>query len=117
MRFRISVCLTAVCLCVVAASSARAATIVVPAGGDLQAAINAAQPGDVITLAPNATYSGNFVLPNKGAIGDYITIRSAAPDALLPAAGVRMTPDYATQLPKLKSPNSMSALRTAAAAN
>ncbi len=36
--------------------------------------------GDVITLAPGATYVGNFVLPNKGAIDDYITIRSAAPD-------------------------------------
>ena len=45
---------------------ANAATIAVPAGGDLQAALNAAQPGDVITLAPGATYTGNFVLPNKG---------------------------------------------------
>jgi len=33
-----------------------------------QAAINAAQPGDVITLAAGATYVGNFVLTNKGAV-------------------------------------------------
>jgi len=33
-----------------------------------QAPINAAQPGDVITLAAGATYVGNFVLTNKGAV-------------------------------------------------
>jgi hypothetical protein len=104
-------------MCLGAAPTARAATVVVPAGGDLQTALNAAQPGDVITLAPNATYTGNFVLPNKGAVNDYITIRSAAPDASLPPAGVRMTPAYADLLPKIKSPNNMSALATATAAN
>ena len=51
-----------------------AATHNVPAGGDLQAALNAAQPGDVITLAPGATYTGNFRLPVKN--GDaYIVVR------------------------------------------
>jgi len=99
------------------AATAHAATIAVPAGGDLQAALNAAQPGDVITLAPGATYVGNFVLPNKGAIASYITIRSAAPDASLPPAGVRISPADAAQLPKIRSANSSSALRTATAAN
>jgi hypothetical protein len=99
------------------ASSARAATIAVPAGGDLQAAIDRAQPGDLITLAPQATYIGNFVLRYKGAVTDYITIRSAAPDALLPGPGIRMTPAFAAQLPVIKSPNSLSAVQTAAAAN
>ena len=96
---------------------ANAATIAVPAGGDLQAALNAAQPGDIITLAAGATYTGNFVLPNKGAVSDYITIRSAAPDTALPPAGVRITPADASQLPKIRSSNSASALRTAPAAN
>src|SRR3954447_2212542 len=82
-------------------SAANAATIAVPAGGDLQAALNAAQPGDVIKLAPGATYVGNFVLPNKGPINDYIPIRSAAPDAQLPPAGVRVSPADAAQLPKI----------------
>ena len=110
--------LVSVCVCLLAmASLAGAATIVVPAGGDLQAALNAAQPGDVITLQPGATYVGNFVLPNKGAVNDYITVRSAAPDALLPPPGVRMTPAYAALLPKLRSPNSMSVMRTATATN
>ena len=44
-------------------------------------------------------------------------MRSAAPDGLLPPAGVRLTPAYASLLPKLKSSNSVSVLRTAAAAN
>src|SRR5260370_23398505 len=35
----------------------------VPAAGDLQAAINAARPGDTIELAPGPTYVGNFTLP------------------------------------------------------
>lgn len=99
------------------AAPASAATIAVAAGGDLQAALNAAQPGDVITLAAGATYTGNFVLPNKGAITVPITLRSSASDAQLPPAGVRMIPGYASLLPKIKSPNNMSALRTATAAN
>lgn len=99
------------------ASTANAATISVPAGGDLQAAINLAQAGDVISLAPGASYVGNFVLPNKGDLADYITIRSGAPDAALPGAKIRITPAYAAQLPKIFSPNSISALRTAAGAN
>ena len=104
-------------LAMLAAATADAATIAVPAGGDLQAALNTAQSGDVITLAPGATYVGNFVLPNKGPLSDYITIRSAAPDALLPPAGVRISPADAVNLPKIRSANNASALRTATAAN
>ena len=40
-------------------------TIAVAGGGDVQAALNAAQPGDVITLAAGATFTGSFTLPNK----------------------------------------------------
>ena len=40
-------------------------TIAVTSGGDVQAALNAAQPGDVITLAAGATFTGSFTLPNK----------------------------------------------------
>ena len=105
-----------------AATAAHAATIAVPAGGDLQAALNAAQPGDVITLEPNATYTGNFILPNKplpdnGDAPEYITIRSAAPDSVFPADGVRITPAYARHLPKIKSPDALWALQTATGAH
>src|SRR5438045_397156 len=117
MRFRISVCPAVVCVCILAASAARAATIVVPAGGDFQAALDQAQPGDVITLEPNAIYIGNFVLPNKGTVNAYITIRSAAPATVFPPAGVRITPAYAARLPKIRSPNMLAALQTAAGAN
>jgi nitrous oxidase accessory protein NosD len=47
----------------VTASIASAATLVVPAGGDLQAAINSAAPGDTIVLEAGATYRGPFWLP------------------------------------------------------
>jgi len=113
-------CRGLVSLCVsllASASLAGAATIAVPASGDLQAALDAAQPGDVITLVPGATYVGNFVLRNKGAAQDYITVRSAALDASLPKPGVRMTPAYAALLPKIRSSNSSSAMRTATGAH
>jgi len=108
--------------CAVRARGCRAArgrrgTIAVPAGSSLQSALNAAQPGDVITLEPGATYAGNFVLPNKGDISDFITIRSAAPDSALPSPGLRMTPAYSTLLPKIRSSNTSAALKTAASAN
>ena len=58
------------------ATASFAATLVVPAGGDLQNAINNAAPGDTIILDAGATYRGPFVLPAKD--GDsYITIQSS----------------------------------------
>src|SRR5687768_12829296 len=51
-------------------------TIQVGAGGDLQAALNSAQPGDVVSIAPGATFVGNFTLPKKAGDG-WITVRSA----------------------------------------
>ena len=81
--------------------SSSGGTITVPAGGDLQAAINEAQPGDTILLAPGATYSGTFVLPAKGG-SSYITIESSAPASSLPGAGVRVTPGYASALARIR---------------
>lgn len=75
----------------------------VPAGGDFQAALDAALPGDLIKLEAGATFQGSFVLPNKP--GDrYITIRSSAPDSALPPADTRISPAYAGALPKIVSP-------------
>jgi hypothetical protein len=76
-------------------------TITVPAGGNLQAAIDGAQSGDTILLAPGATYSGSFSLPAKGGTG-YVTIRSGAPDSSLPGSGVRVTPQYASSLARIQ---------------
>src|SRR5262249_40889036 len=47
----------------------------------------------------------------------YITIRSSASDDQLPPAGVRITPASAPWLPKIRSSNTMAALKTATAAN
>jgi hypothetical protein len=107
-------CLLWVCVLTSAAPS-RAATITVAAGGNLQAAINAAAPGDTILLPAGAVFTGNFVLPVKGGSA-FITIRSAAADASLPAAGVRIDPSYAALLPKVRSDHNGAAFQTAAGA-
>jgi hypothetical protein len=76
----------------------------VPANGNLQAAIDAARPGDVLLLPPGATYVGNISLRNKGATpadapaGGWIVIRTDVPDAALGAEGTRMTPSRAASL-------------------
>ena len=88
----------------------------VNAGGDLQAAINAAQSGDVITLQPGATFSGNYTLPNKSGTG-WIIVRTSAADASLPPPGTRITPADAAILPKVVSPNSAPAIATLAGAH
>ncbi|HEY7172479.1 MAG TPA: carbohydrate-binding protein [Vicinamibacterales bacterium] len=96
--------------------SASAATITVNAGGNLQAAIDAAKPGDTILLQAGATFAGSFKLPAKGGT-TYITIRSSTPDSQLPPAGTRITPTYAPLLAKIKSTNAGSAIRTGAGSN
>jgi hypothetical protein len=87
-------------------------TRTVAAGGNLQAALDAAQPGDVLLLEAGASFVGNFILPAKTGSG-WIVIRSSTADANLPAAETRITPSYAAVLPKIVSPNADPALRTA----
>jgi hypothetical protein len=78
-------------------------TIIVKKGGDLQAALDKAVPGDSIVLEAGATFSGSFRLPNKSG-NEFITVRSSAADAHLPAAGVRIDPaKHKAYLPKLVS--------------
>src|SRR3954470_3470071 len=104
---RLSVCLLVLSL---SASVASAASVRVPAGGDLQAAINAAQPGDEVLLAVGAVYIGNFRLPVLAGAA-YITIRTESPQP--PVPGERVTPASASQMAKIKSPNASPALSTA----
>ena len=113
MRYLVGLCL---CVSVLFPRVGDAATLTVNAGGDLQAAIDAAQPGDTILIAAGAVFTGNYTLPAKGG-GAYITIRSAAPDASLPAAGVRIDPSYAVALPKIRSTQNGPAFRTVGAAS
>jgi len=92
------------------------ATIVVRADDDLQAALERARPGDTLLLEAGATFTGNFVLPDKGGTRP-ILVRSSADDRRLPGVAERIGPDDAPLLPKLKSPNNQPALRTAPGAS
>ncbi len=84
--------------------SATGRTTTLKSGGDFQAALNAAQPGDVIQLEAGGTFTGNFALPKKTGAG-WIIVRTSAPDSSLPAPGVRVTPAYSSLMPKVVSPN------------
>ncbi len=69
----------------------------VKAGDSLQAALDAATPGDRITLEPGATYTGPFRLLRK--TGDqWIVITTAG---TLPPRGSRVAPSHAAQMPRL----------------
>ncbi|HET6647296.1 MAG TPA: hypothetical protein VFH01_08215 [Pyrinomonadaceae bacterium] len=80
---------------------AHAATLTVPAGGDLQAAILAAQPGDTIIVEAGATFSGTFHLPLKAG-DEYVTIQSSRL-AELPE-GQRVSPSQSHLMPKIVTP-------------
>jgi hypothetical protein len=92
---------------------------------NLQAALDAARPGDVLLLPPGATYVGNFVLRNTGATpsgapaGGWIVVRTDLSDAALGAVGTRMTPSRAAklELARILSPNYSAAVGTAKAAH
>jgi len=99
----------------IALQTGTAAVVNLPAGGDLQAALSAAQPGDTINLAAGATYTGNFRLaPNPGPA--WITIQSSALGSL-PGAGTRVSPDQAGAMPKIVTPNSGAALQLSTGTN
>jgi hypothetical protein len=97
-------------------ASAQSSTIQVSAGGNLQAALDQAQPGQTIQLQAGATFTGNFILPRKTGIG-YITIRTTTPDSSLPNSETRIRPEHEALLPTLRSPNVGPALRTATGAH
>ena len=88
--------LSFVSLLAVSVAPASAATLTVCASGcaytNLQPAIDAAVPGDTILLKAGETFVGPFILRAKPASTAWITIRSDASDAVLPATGVRLVP-------------------------
>lgn len=84
------------------------ATTVVRNGDDLQRAINAAKPGDVIALQPGIVVRGALTLPEKSD-GGWITIRTNA--ASFPAPGTRVSPADAALMPVIESDDD-SAIRT-----
>jgi hypothetical protein len=93
-----------------------AATIRVPSGGNLQAALDAAQSGDTILLPPGSVFKGNYVLRVKAGT-EYIVVRTDVAETGAYASGVRLTSAAAATLAKIQSPSSVSALKTAAGAH
>jgi len=84
----------------------------VAAGGNLQAALDNALPGDAILLAPGARFTGNFILRNKNIASPcsaWITVRT---DATAPTLGQRTTPSIAAGYAKLVSTTVAPALKT-----
>ena len=71
----------------------------VPAGGNLQAAIDRAQPGDRIELDGGATYEGPYRLRRKDGDG-WIVITSVGADAFF-QPGTRVDPSQAPRMAKL----------------
>lgn len=89
-----------------------ATPVMVPAGGNLQDALNRARAGGTVLLERGATYVGNFVLPVHDDGERAVTLRTAG-DAGFPAEGGRIAPASAARLAKLRSPNHLPALATA----
>ncbi|MCC6246061.1 MAG: hypothetical protein IT353_24720 [Gemmatimonadaceae bacterium] len=81
----------------------------VAAGGNLQAALNAAQPGDEVVLANGAVFTGNFTLPTKTGAG-WITLRA---ENLTVSPGVRVSPATMSSAPRIVTPNASAAIQTA----
>ena len=103
----------------VAPDPAGGVIISVANGGNLQTALNTANPGDVIEIANGASFTGNFILPNKNtASTKWIVVRPAS-QVGMPGEGARMTPAIAAtvNLPKILSPNNQGAIATALGAH
>src|SRR3954464_5824047 len=108
---RISSLPAVVCLAtVVSVTPASGATIQVPPGGDVQQAVSAAQPGDVIALTAGAVYAGPITLTPKSGNAP-ITIRTAG-DAGLPADGARISPANAAALAAIQQNGNAPAIQT-----
>jgi hypothetical protein len=77
-------------------------TINVPAGGNLQTAINNAQPGDTIVLQAGATFTtppDGFLLPDKPG-SNWIVIRTSNLSDL-PAPNTRISPSHSSAMAKI----------------
>lgn len=89
----------------------RSVVTVVAAGGNVQAAIDSAQPGDTIALTPGATYTGTITLRNRPTHGLIVITTAGA----LPSD--RMTAAAAGSLAKLQSGSAAPAVVTESGAH
>ena len=100
------------------ADTSTSSSKLVKSGGNLQAALDAARPGDTITLEAGAKFTGPFTLRNKtGSATDseWITIQSSQLSQL--PEGVRVTPEKAIAMPAIVAAGAKAALMTNAAAH
>jgi hypothetical protein len=68
----------------------------VRSGQNPQQILDSASCGDTIQLQAGATFTGNFVMPDKGCDDSHwIVVRTSAPDSSLPPEGTRVNPCYA----------------------
>ncbi|HEX3102014.1 MAG TPA: right-handed parallel beta-helix repeat-containing protein [Pyrinomonadaceae bacterium] len=74
--------------------------IKVPPGGNVQAALEQANSGDIVELQAGAVYFGEIKLPNKP-LADFVTIQSSAAASLLPDK--RVGPNQASSMAKIES--------------
>jgi len=87
----------------------------VGSGGDLQSALNQAQPGDTIVLQSGASFvapADGFVLPPKTNPNQLWIVIRTSDLTDLPALGVRVGPANAGSMPKILSRNTGAALMT-----
>jgi hypothetical protein len=89
-------------------------TITVGPKDSLQAALDAAQYGDVIVLQAGTAYTGSFTLPKKSGTGEIVIQSSRA--AELPE-NVRVKPAQSALFAKLQTDNVEPVLKTAAGAH
>ena len=76
--------------------------VTIKSGGNLQRAIDAAQPGDQLVLEAGAVFVGNFVLPVKSG-DEFITIRSSRCDEI--PEGQRITPEQESLTARIATPS------------
>src|SRR5262249_33512907 len=82
-------------------------------GGNLQNAIDAAQPGDTILLDAGATFTGPITLDAKKGPNKWITIQSnTAGGNNFPGSNVRVGPGNASSMAKILAPSFYPAIQT-----
>lgn len=84
-----------------AAQTGTVRTVIAGSFSDLQAQINAAQPGDIVVI-PLGTYVGNIILPAKTGAGWIYLIGQPAYNGSFPKApGQRVAPSDASAMPSI----------------
>jgi hypothetical protein len=89
-------------------------TIYVPAGANLQAALDEVRAGQTVVLQAGATYEGNFTISNKSGT-EGINIISSGID-MLPAFGSRVDPTRQPSLARIVTKNGLPAMTVMATA-